>query len=188
MIVFEKPGAINTEATLKLAIQTAQERGMDLVVATSKGNTACRAAELCKEMGFERQLVAVTCAYGHRGPNENGVSEETRILLQDQGVKVVTAAHALSGAERGISKVFGGVYPVEIMAATLRMFGQGTKVCVEVALMAADNGSIAFKKPVVVVGGTAGGADTACIIPPAYTACLLETKVNEILCKPSLME
>ena len=51
MIVFEKPGAINTEATLKLAIQTAQERGMDLVVATSKGNTACRAAELCKEMG-----------------------------------------------------------------------------------------------------------------------------------------
>ena len=144
--------------------------------------------ELCKEMGFERQLVAVTCAYGHRGPNENGVSEETRILLQDQGVKVVTAAHALSGAERGISKVFGGVYPVEIMAATLRMFGQGTKVCVEVALMAADNGSIAFKKPVVVVGGTAGGADTACIITPAYTACLLETKVNEILCKPSLME
>ena len=98
MITFEKPGAINTEATLKLAIQTAQERGMDLVVATSKGNTACRAAELCKEMGFERQLVAVTCAYGHRGPNENGVSEETRILLQDQGVKVVTAAHALSGA------------------------------------------------------------------------------------------
>ena len=157
MITFEKPGAINTEVTLKLAIQTAQERGMDLVVATSKGNTACRAAELCKEMGFEHQLVAVTCAYGHRGPNENGVSEETRILLQDQGVKVVTAAHALSGAERGISKVFGGVYPVEIMAAT-------------------------------VVGGTAGGADTACIITPAYTACLLETKVNEILCKPSLME
>lgn len=188
MITFEKPGAINTEVTLKLAIQTAQERGMDLVVATSKGNTACRAAELCKEMGFERQLVAVTCAYGHRGPNENGVSEETRILLQDQGVRVVTAAHALSGAERGISKVFGGVYPVEIMAATLRMFGQGTKVCVEVALMAADNGSIAFKKPVVVVGGTAGGADTACIITPAYTACLLETKINEILCKPSLME
>ena len=77
MITFEKPGAINTEDTLKLAIQTAQERGMDLVVATSKGNTACRAAELCKEMGFEHQLVAVTCAYGHRGPNENGVSEES---------------------------------------------------------------------------------------------------------------
>ena len=73
MITFEKPGAINTEVTLKLAIQTAQERGMDLVVATSKGNTACRAAELCKEMGFERQLVAVTSAYGHRGPNESGV-------------------------------------------------------------------------------------------------------------------
>ena len=95
MITFEKPGAINTEVTLKLAIQTAQERGMDLVVATSKGNTACRAAELCKEMGFEHQLVAVTCAYGHRGPNENGVSEETRILLQS-----AESARCLAGFTR----------------------------------------------------------------------------------------
>ena len=100
---------------------------------------------------------------------------------------VVTAAHALSGAERGISKAFGGVYPVEIMAATLRMFGQGVKVCVEIALMAADCGAIRAKQPVMVVGGTGGGADTACVITPSYTTSLLETKVNEILCKPALL-
>ena len=39
----------------------------------------------------------------------------------------------------------------------------------------------------MVVGGTGGGADTACVITPSYTASLLETKVNEILCKPALL-
>ncbi len=188
MRIFEKPGAVNTDETLTLAIETAKERGLPLVVATSKGNTARRAVELARQMQYTGQIVAVTCANGHPKENENGVSQETRTLLADAGVTVVTAAHALSGAERGLSKVFGGVYPVEIMAATLRMFGQGTKVCVEIALMAADNGSIAFKKPVVVVGGSGGGADTACIITPSYTARLLETRVNEMLCKPSMME
>lgn len=92
----------------------------------------------------------------------------------------------LSGAERGISRKFSGAYPVEIMAHTLRMFGQGTKVCVEIAMMALDNGAIELNKPVVCVGGSARGADTACIITPAYTADCLDTKIHEILCKPGL--
>lgn len=53
--------------------------------------------------------------------------------------------------------------------------------------MAADCGAIQAKQPVMVVGGTGGGADTACVITPSYTASLLETKVNEILCKPALL-
>ena len=129
MLTFKQVGKTNTDVTLKLAIQTALEREMDLVVATIKGDTALRAAELAKEMGFSGKLVAVSCAYGAKAVNENSLSDEVRDRLHQQGVTVVTAAHALSGAERGISKAFGGVYPVEIMAATLRMFGQGVKVC-----------------------------------------------------------
>lgn len=53
--------------------------------------------------------------------------------------------------------MFHGVYPVEIIAAALRMFGQGTKVCVEVATMAADAGMIPSGEPVIVVGGTGPG-------------------------------
>ena len=58
--------------------------------------------------------------------------------LTQKGVKVLTTSHVLSGAERGISAKFGGVSPVEIIAQTLRMFGQGTKVCVEVSTMPLD--------------------------------------------------
>jgi len=108
MLTFKQVGKTNTDVTLKLAIQTALEREMDLVVATTKGDTALRAAELAREMGFSGKLVAVSCAYGAKAVNENSLSDEMRGKLHQQGVTVVTAAHALSGAERGISKAFGG--------------------------------------------------------------------------------
>ncbi len=47
------------------------------------------------------------------------------------------------------------------MAATLRTLGQGVKVCFECAVMALDADVIEWGKPVVALGGTASGADTA---------------------------
>ena len=101
-------------------------------------------------------------------------------------MKIVTAAHALSGAERSFSTAFKGVGPVEIIAHTLRMFGQGTKVCVECAAMACDCGAIASGEPVIAVAGTGGGADTVLILKAANTQRILETKICEYLCKPLL--
>jgi hypothetical protein len=118
---------------------------------------------------------------------KNDLLPETRKELIAKGVTVVTTAHALSAAERSFSTKFGGVYPTEIMAYTLRTFGQGTKVCVECAVMALDNDAIEFTKPVVSVGGTGGGVDTAMVLTPSFSASILDTKVHEILCKPSLM-
>ena len=85
-----------------------------------------------------------------------------------------------------LSLSFHGVYPVEIIAAALRMFGQGTKVCVEVATMAADAGMIPSGEPVIVVGGTGQGADTALILKAANSCRILDTKIEEIICKPLL--
>ncbi len=99
MLTFKQVGKTNTDVTLKLAIQTALEREMDLVVATTKGDTALRAAELAREMGFSGKLVAVSCAYGAKAVNENSLSDEMRGKLHQQGVTVVTAAHALSGCQ-----------------------------------------------------------------------------------------
>jgi hypothetical protein len=99
-------------------------------------------------------------------------------------MKVLTTTHVLSGAERGLSRKFGGVYPVEIIAHTLRMFGQGVKVCVEVAVMALDAGMIPYGEEVIAVGGTGRGADTAVIIKPAHANSILDTWISEIICKP----
>ena len=173
MTIFEKTGPVNTEETLNIALKTATERNLDIVVASSEGDTALSLMQKAKEAGFAGKIVCVSCAYGSKTPGENRFSQERRTTLEQNGIRVVTAAHALSG--------------VELIAYTLRMFGQGTKVCVEVALMALDCGSISYGKPIVAIGGSGRGADTACVLTPGYTANLMETKIHEILCKPSLM-
>lgn len=181
MITYEKPGNINTEETLKIALSAATERNLDIVVATSTGKTAIRLAELAKENGFTGKIIAVTLAYGMAKAANN---KEITASLKSKGIEVVTAAHSLSGGERSLLQKFQGVYPLELIAYTLRIFSQGIKVAVEISLMATDSGHITIGDSVVAVAGTSDGADTACIITPSNTANLLDTKVHEILCKP----
>ena len=114
------------------------------------------------------------------------MTNQTKEELERRGVKVVTAAHALSGAERGLKKSLGGSYPLEIMAATLKTMGEGTKVCFECAVMALDAGAVQYQKPIVALGGTASGVDTALIITPSYSASVLETRIHDFICKPEL--
>ena len=180
-MIFENKGKENTLETLRIALNAAKERGTTLVVASSAGDTLIELIKMQKALGTNVPMVMVGQAYGYPKQGVNIMTDERRAELTAAGVHIIHAAHALSGAERGIS-----AYPVEIMAHALRMFGLGTKVCVEIAMMALDNGAIELNKPVVCVGGSARGADTACIITPAYTADCLDTKIHEILCKPGL--
>jgi hypothetical protein len=175
-------GPAGTEETVRLAREAAARHGVrNVVVASNTGETALLFAGMAKE-GF--RVVCVGHAFGFAGPGQNEMTPDARKALAEAGIKVVHAAHVLSGAERGISKKFGGRGPVEIMASTLYLFGQGTKVCVEIAAMALDAGLVPFGEDVLAVGGTGRGADTACIIRPAYTADILATRVREIVCKP----
>jgi hypothetical protein len=184
MLIFEKPGRENTEKTLELALDEAAKRQTALVVATTTGQTALAALAAAAQRGMEGSLVIVSHAYGTRAPGKNAMSEDIRAQLLQAGAKVVTAAHALSGVERGLSSKLQGVYPAEIMAHTLRMLSQGVKVVVEIAVMALDAGAIPYGVPVVAVGGTGGGADTAALIAPAHAQDVLSTKLHELYCKP----
>ena len=188
MITFKDKGINNTEAAAELAVQTARERGYDIVTSTNTGSTVDVLLKEAEKQGYTGKIIAVTHVYGMREANTNEMSDEKRAELTARGVTVVTAGHALSAGERGLSSVFKGVYPLELIAHTLRMFGAGTKVCVECALMAADCGSVKTGSPVVCVGGTGRGADTVTIIIPATSAHLLDLKVSEFIAKPSLLE
>lgn len=176
---FDKPGKENTKETVSEAIKTANERGISyIVVASNTGETA----KFFKGSGLN--IIVVSHVYGFSTKGENEMKDEVKGELKDLGMKVITAAHALSGAERGLTKKFGGVYPSEIMAFTLRMFGQGVKVCVEISSMALDAGAIPYDSEIIAVGGTGRGADTAVILKPEYTDDILNTKICEIICKP----
>lgn len=176
---FDESGRKNTEATVRLALETAEKRGIEnIVAATVTGYTASLLA------GAGRNIVCVTHANGFAAPGTNELPAEEREKLAAAGVTLITAAHALSGVERGISAKCGGMYPAEIIANSLRMFGQGMKVCVEIAIMALDAGAVPHGGEIIAIGGTGRGADTAVIMTPAHANAVFDTRVREIICKP----
>lgn len=189
-MVFSHPGFKNTDDTLAIALAAAQAQPMAAMVLSScSGGTIQQLLALpgCREqMAQGLTIVCVTHVNGFKSPGQQEMSGEMRRELQEAGVIVITGTHVLSGAERGLSRAFGGVYPTELIAATLRMLGQGTKVCVECAVMALDAGAIPYMEPIITVGGTGKGVDTAIIMRVAHASNLLDTKIDEILCKPML--
>ena len=184
MTIYEKISPDNTEPTLRIALERAARMSTDVILASSTGASAFAALEMAKDIGFTGRIVAITSVWGMGGPGKNPLSEEDRGRLEDAGVQIVTAGHALSGVERSLSGRFKGVYPTEIMAQTLKLLSEGVKVCVEIGVMAMDAGKAEYMRPVVAVGGTGRGCDTACVLTPSYSASIFETRVHEILCKP----
>ena len=185
MTIFQQVSPENTSAAIKLALDKAKEIETDIVLSTTSGDSAFMTAEFAAKMDYAGRIIAVTHAWGVKNPGENSLSDENHKKLTDSGVILVTAAHTLSGVERSLSGKFGGIYPVEIMAHTLRMFCPGVKVCVEIGVMALDAGAIRKPRAVLTLGGTGPrGLDTACVITPGYSAKIFETKIHEILCKP----
>jgi hypothetical protein len=151
-----------------------------VVVATTSGETGVRFAEALSGTGA--RVVCVTHHVGFTGGDADQLDPANRGRLEALGAGIVTATHALSGIARSISKTFGGTTSAETVAHTLRLFGQGMKVCVEIAVMAADAGQIPTDRDVICVGGTGKGADTAVVLKPAHMNAFFETRVREILC------
>ena len=96
---------------------------------------------------------------------------------------IVTATHALAGIDRAIRKKHGTWMVSELIAETLRLAGQGTKVCAEIVIMAADAGVISMED-CIAISGTGRGADTAWVIKPAHSHAFFDMKLQELLCKP----
>ena len=182
---FKSSGPENTGETIKIAVREAIERKVSHIVAASNtGDTVFALVEETQKQGYGGRIVCVTHVCGFAGNGKNELADENREKLEKQGIRVCTAAHALSGVERCLSRKFQGVYPVEIIAHTLRMLGQGMKVCVEISVMAMDAGLIPYGNPVIALGGSGRGADTAVVLTPGYSNTALDSKIHEILCKP----
>jgi hypothetical protein len=179
---FPKPGPANTGAVLEAVARRAKELSIDrVIVATCSGRTAFEAR---KSFGPSLKIIAVTHVMGFAEPNVQELSEEDGRALQAQGVEVLTCAHAFGGVGRGVRNKVGTYQVDEVMAYTLRIFGQGTKVAIEIALMAADAGLVRTGEDVISVGGTGKGADTALVLRPATSAHLFDLRVREVICKP----
>jgi hypothetical protein len=180
-IYFLEPGSANTEKTFEVAKERADELGIKtIVVASSSGETGLKAVQAftgCK-------VVVVTHATGFPAPDVQELTPQNRAEILENGGSVLTTTHAFGGVGRAIRRRFNTYQVDEIIAQTLRVFGQGIKVACEIALMAADAGLIRTDEEIISIAGTASGADTALVIKPAHTHDFFELRVKEVLCKP----
>jgi hypothetical protein len=181
-VYFAQPGSANTERTLAVARERAEALGIDTVlIATTGGATAVRASEIFA--GFT--VVAVTHSTGFNKPHKQELTPENAAALTRAGAHILTTTHAFGGVGRAVRKKLGTYEVEEIIAFTLRIFGQGMKVVAEIALMAADAGLVPENKPVLAIAGTGRGADTAVILYPTHAQTFFDLAFAEIICMPS---
>jgi len=180
-VYFKNAGEQNTDALLRVAREYAEKEGIeDIVVASTTGRTGAEAAKLFK--GFN--VAVVSHYFGFQEPGKSELQEEYRKEILANGARIFSGVHALSSAERAVRKDFGTIQTLELMANVLRRMGEGTKVCIEITLMAADAGLIPVNRDIVAIGGTGNGVDTALRIRPANAGRFFQLKIREIIAKP----
>ena len=181
---FDEKGPANTEKTLETALAHAGEANIStLVVASSTGQTALKAHRMA---GGGVKIICVTYSAGSRFRSEVEQFNENCDALLQKGIPIVRGLHALSGPEKAFAEKYNTPFlPLNIVADTLRMFSQGVKVCVEIAIMAAEHGFVTPKNTVVAVGGSGHGADTALVMKPVFAANMFQARIKTLLCMPA---
>ena len=189
-VYFENTGKENTDEVLRIAKQRAEELGIKtILVASTVGDTAVKAVEALKGM----RVIIVTHSAGFKDPDTQEFTEESRKIVEGKGGIILTTTHAFGGLTRSMRQ--GSIMEArqtyvigDIVANTLRVFGQGMKVTCEIAAMAVDAGLVRTDEDVISIAGTGGdagrGADTAVVLKPAPAHLFFDLRVREILCKP----
>lgn len=180
--MFERAGSKNTDRALRLAVSAAADRGIGhLVVASTKGDTARKALAAVKDTGLS--LVVVTHSTGFSEPGAQEFDPKIRSEVEAAGHSVLTCTHVLRGLGKAIKNKVG-YSEEELVANTLRIFGQGMKVCVEIAAMAADAGLAPATADIVTVAGTGRGADTVAVVSAMPSHKFFDIKVRAVVAKP----
>lgn len=177
---FKSVGKKNTKIVLDVTRNFVEKNKIrDVVVASTTGYTGKIAYETFKKLDVN--IVVVTHYTGFLKPNHQQFSKKVREYLERKGVKILTCQHTFGGLNKLQENSIGG-----IVANTLRLFGEGTKVAVEIVLMATDAGMIESGKDIVSIAGTGRGADTAILIKSANSTRLWELKIKRIIAKPEV--
>jgi hypothetical protein len=178
---FDRAGEQNTEDALRIAVEEAEKRGIHhIVVASTRGDTGLKAAKLLEGKRIGLVVVSHNTGFSEEGKQE--FEQAKRGQIERLGGTVYTGTMVLRNLGTAIRSL-QSYSQQDLVANTLRMFGQGMKVCVEIAAMAADAGLIPCED-CIAVAGTGRGADTVAVIRANSSNNFFQIKVREILAKP----
>ena len=166
IVYFTEKGPANT-AELAAIVAKRVEAGdiTAVVVATTSGQTALTLAEA---------LPAGTRVYGVNFQNSDRLDPEIHAQAEAAGVVFMPD----EPVAKYIREVDGH------SPDSLRCFGQGMKVAVEVVMMAVEVGHIQASDQVIGIGGSSRGADVAIVATASGPEDLSRLWVSEILAKP----
>ncbi len=165
---FAKPGRENLEDVVEAVEKRIDQTGIrHVVVASHSGRTAMAIAERL------RGKAEVICVSGRparrdRGRDWPSIAPENRRKLEGLGVVILDRIpYALESTVLQEDR-WNTASADKVVIETLRMFGQGMKVAVQVVLTATSSGYLEPYQDVIGVGGTGRGADTAIIMKASY--------------------
>ncbi len=184
-VYYDKPGEQNTDATLAVAKRAADQLGIKTIICASTwGNTALKLPTVFDPKKYI--LVVVTHNYGFPGPGKVEIPDDVRMKLCKQGVMVFTGTLVFSGVDTAIRKGLNMYdYPSFFAKMTQSIFSDGTKVCMEIVMMAADAGLIPdWNQDVIAIAGSSKGADTAWVVKPVSSRGFLDLRLKMLICKP----
>jgi hypothetical protein len=181
---FDRAGKQNTQEALRIAVDEAEKRGIShMVVASTRGDTGLQAATLLQGKGIALVVVGHNTGFSQEGRQE--FDEGKRARIEELGGRVYTGTMVLRNLGTAI-RTAQSYSQQDLAANTLRMLGQGMKVCVEIVAMAVDAGLIPCED-VIAVAGTGRGADTVVVIRANSSNNFFQIKVREILAKPRVI-
>lgn len=178
----------STIRTAQLAVEEATRSSIrHIVIASNTGASAAVLLDTVRERypkGGGPAIVCVTHQVGFAGDGVDEMPPEARKALAGEGVSIITSTHLFGGVERSMMSTWKGQYPLGMVANALKIFGQGAKVAVEIAVMALDSGLVPFGSDVISIGGTGRGSDTALVLRPAHSIRFFETRVKKVVTMP----
>jgi len=183
-------GEVNTEETLRAAKRKCEELGIDkVIIASDTGRSALKALHTFK--GTDVKLIVVThypaTTWGPKGDIPIGLARDeyaaVRKSLTSDGVKIVQGTRPFGPPSRSVE--WNYPTPESVIDRTLELFGAGTKIAVEIAIMATDAGEVKDGEEVVSCAGTYKGLDTALVVKVAYSMDFFSKfTVEEVVAKP----
>jgi hypothetical protein len=176
---------LESEQVIQIAQTICNDRNItDVIVASTQGTTGLAVVKAFSET--DMNVIVVAHSVGFRSANTNEFQPEIFREIEDLGGSVLFGTmpfHSINDAVR--SKM--GSSLTSIIADTLRMMGQGTKVCVEIVAMACDAGFVPSDKPILAIAGTGRGADTVLLIRSANSRRFFDLKILEVIAKPATL-
>lgn len=187
---FRYRGEVNTRKVLELARDSAVELNIrKMIVASETGRSALKALRILEDKRIS--LIVVTHypahTWGPKGDIPIGLMrpEYARVkrFLEARGVTIVQGTRPF--ADIGRSLGWDAPVPATFVDKALELFGAGTKIAIEAAVMATDAGVVKPGQEVLTLGGTFKGLDTALVVRTSYSGSFFsEFAVLEVIAKP----